>query len=73
MFELSKSYMTPLVESGLLHARIAGLPRSSGTLPAQRTTISELERTRRIRLFYYNKALRWPQKVLAQRDFRPVL
>ena len=31
------------------------------------------ERTRGIRLFHYNKALRWPQKVLTQCEFCPVL
>ena len=35
-------------------------------------TMSELERTREIRLFDANQTLQLPQRVLAQRDFCPV-
>ena len=73
MFELSKGYFTPLVESESYMAKTAGHGMLFGVFPVQRTTISELEWTRGIRLFNQNRALRWPQKVLAQCDFCPVL
>src|SRR3954464_7103851 len=44
-----------------------------GLFPGHRTVNSELVRTRGIRLFNLNKALRWSLRMLTQCDFCPVL
>jgi len=46
---------------------------SKGADPAQLNINSELKRTRGIRLFNKNIALRWRPRVLTQCDFCPVL